>query len=63
MLYIDPEECIDCQQCVVECPVEAIFYEDDVPEQWHEFIQLNAEMAKTSPEISVKKPSLLNDGS
>ena len=32
MLYILPEECIDCGACVPECPVEAIFYEDDLPE-------------------------------
>lgn len=52
MLYIDPDECIDCQLCVTECPVEAIFQEDDVPEQWHEFIALNAEMAPKCPEIT-----------
>jgi ferredoxin len=43
MLYIDPLECIDCQGCVPECPVEAIFYEGDVPANWTTFIQLNAE--------------------
>lgn len=59
MLYIDPEECIDCQQCVSECPVEAIFQEDDVPEQWQDFIQLNAEMVKQCPGIVEKKPPLI----
>ena len=34
MLYIDPEECIDCGACLPECPVEAIFYEEDVPEPY-----------------------------
>ena len=34
MLYIHPEECIDCEACVPECPVEAIFYEDDLPHTW-----------------------------
>jgi len=43
MLYIDPAECIDCEACVPECPVEAIFHEDNVPAQWTQFIQLNAE--------------------
>ena len=38
MLVIDPEECIDCTLCVPECPVEAIFAEDDVPDAQHEFI-------------------------
>ena len=40
-LYIDPEECIDCDACVEVCPVEAIFFEDDVPEQWQAFILKN----------------------
>jgi len=42
-LYIDPTECIDCEACVPECPVEAIFHESRVPERWTQFIQLNAE--------------------
>jgi ferredoxin len=42
-LYIDPNECIDCQACVPECPVEAIFHETNVPQQWSHFVQLNAE--------------------
>ncbi len=41
MLYIDPEECIDCGACVPECPVEAIFPEEEVPEQWQEYIDIN----------------------
>ncbi len=45
MLYIHPEECIDCEACVPECPVEAIFHEDNVPDEWKEYIQLNAEKA------------------
>ena len=43
MLYIDPEDCIDCGACVPECPVEAIFAEADVPGAWAAFVQLNAE--------------------
>jgi len=42
-LYIDPTECIDCEACVPECPVAAIFHESDVPSQWAHFVQLNAE--------------------
>ena len=42
-LYIDPAECIDCEACVPECPVEAIFHESTVPDPWTQFIQLNAE--------------------
>ncbi len=41
MLYIDPEECIDCGACEPECPVEAIFEEDSVPEEWKSFIKIN----------------------
>jgi ferredoxin len=45
MLYIDPEECICCEACVPECPVEAIFPDTDVPAKWTSFVQLNAERA------------------
>jgi len=42
-LYIDPDECIDCQACEPECPVEAIFAEDEVPEEWNKYIKMNYE--------------------
>jgi ferredoxin len=42
MLYIDPQECIDCDGCVPECPVQAIFPGDQVPGRWAHFIPLNA---------------------
>jgi len=42
-LYINPNECIDCGLCEPECPVDAIFMEDEVPEKWQNFIQLNAD--------------------
>ena len=58
MLVIDPDECIDCTLCVAECPVEAIFAEDDVPDSQREFIQLNAELAKDWPTITDTKGSL-----
>jgi len=57
-LAIDPEECIDCSLCVAECPAEAIFAEDDVPEEQRIFIALNAELAKSWPVISERKPAL-----
>jgi ferredoxin len=41
MLYIHPEECIDCGACEPECPVEAIFPEDEVPEKWEAYIDYN----------------------
>lgn len=54
-LVIDPEECIDCTLCVPECPAEAIFAEDDVPEDERAFIALNAELAKQWPAITERK--------
>ena len=42
MLYIHPEECIDCGACEPECPVEAIFPEDALPEKWEPFVRINA---------------------
>ncbi len=41
MLYIDPDECIDCGACEPECPVEAIFAEEDVPEEQDRFVEIN----------------------
>ena len=43
MLVIDPEECIDCTLCEPECPVEAIFEESEVPEEWDKYIKINYE--------------------
>jgi ferredoxin len=50
-LVIDPDECIDCTLCVAECPAEAIYAEEDVPENQREFIALNAELAVSWPAI------------
>lgn len=41
MLYIHPEECIDCAACEPVCPVVAIFAEDDTPEEWDSYKDLN----------------------
>jgi ferredoxin len=60
MLYIDPEACISCDQCVPACPVQAIFAEDDVPEDQRAFIALNAEMAAKCPPIVEKKKPLVD---
>ena len=54
-LVIDPEVCIDCDLCVPECPVDAIFAEDDVPEQWSEYLELNTRLAVEWPEITQQK--------
>ena len=61
MLYIAPEECIDCGACMPECPVDAIFHEDNVPAEWQEFIALNAEMAAVCPPIVEKKTPLAEE--
>ncbi len=42
-LYIDPEECIDCDACVEACPVDACFAEDQLPDEWQKFAAINAE--------------------
>ena len=57
-LVIDPEECIDCDVCVAECPAEAIFAEDDLPEGQKQFIEINARLAKQWPVINVKTDPL-----
>jgi ferredoxin len=49
-LYIDPEECIDCEACVPECPVDAIHHDQSMPPAWEHFVQLNAER------VAVLKP-------
>jgi ferredoxin len=55
MLYINPDHCIDCEACVAECPVEAIYHEDSVPSKWKRYIALNAEGACRDPVITEKK--------
>jgi len=57
-LVIDPEECIDCTLCEPECPIDAIFADDDVPEGQEHFIELNAELSLEWPVINISKDSL-----
>ncbi len=52
MLYIDPDECIDCGACVPECPVEAIYDETELPEELSKWKQLNADRASGLPTIT-----------
>ena len=47
LLVIHPDECIHCGACEPECPVEAIFDEDDVPEQWESYTELNAKVIES----------------
>ena len=44
MLFIHPDECIDCGACEPECPVTAIFPEEDVPPQWKDYIAKNRDV-------------------
>ena len=57
-LVIDPVECIDCTLCVEECPVFAIFAEDDVPVGQERFLGINAELAPLWPVIDARIPAL-----
>jgi len=56
-LVIDPEECIDCTLCEPECPVTAIYAEDDLPADQSQFLSLNEELAKKWPVITDVKPA------
>jgi ferredoxin len=58
MLVIDPDECIDCGACEPECPTTAIFSEDDLPEKWSEYKELNERLAADWPVLSAKKDPL-----
>jgi ferredoxin len=55
MLVIHPDECIDCEACVPECPVEAIFHESNLPVDWQPFRDLNATLAKQLPQVTSHK--------
>ena len=57
-LVIHPDECIDCALCEPGCPVDAIFSEDELPEDEQEYLQLNAELCETWPNITEKKDPL-----
>ena len=63
-LVIHPDECIDCALCEPEYPAQAIFSEDEVPENMQEFIELNSELAEVWPNITERRrmpcPTLRN---
>ncbi|MCW5588160.1 MAG: ferredoxin family protein [Legionellales bacterium] len=57
-LVINPEECIDCGLCEPECPVKAIYSEDDLPEEQREFLAINERLAQQWPNITAQKDPL-----
>ncbi len=57
-LVINPNECIDCGACVDPCPVNAIFPEEDVPDKWHEYTEINARYSQDWPKITLAKDEL-----
>lgn len=55
MLVINPDECIDCALCEPECPVDAIYAEDELPEEQAEFLELNKTLCEQWPNITHTK--------
>ena len=58
ILVIHPDQCIDCALCEPECPVEAIFADDELPEDQQQLLDIAAELAESWPNISEKKEAL-----
>jgi ferredoxin len=63
MLYIQPDECVDCGACEPVCPVQAIYHEDDLPPEWKPYVEANAEFFKElgSPGGAAKVGMTAND--
>ena len=57
-LAINPDECIDCALCEPECPANAIFSEDELPEEQEVFVELNRDLSLIWPNIAEKKDAL-----
>jgi len=55
MLVIHPDECIHCGACEPECPVDAIFEDDDVPEKWKDYVELNAKVVESMSESDLEQ--------
>jgi ferredoxin len=59
MMVIHPEECIDCGACIPECPVEAIFTEEDVPPQEGSYVDVNAAIVRGVEHVDAAVEALL----
>ncbi len=57
-LVINPDECIDCGACEPVCPTQAIFVDEEVPDKWKDYVELNVKYAAEWPVLSVKKDAL-----
>jgi ferredoxin len=57
-LAIDPDGCIDCAVCIPECPENAIYALDDVPEDQRQFVEINAELARLWKPLTKSKESM-----
>ena len=60
MLYIHPDDCIDCEACVPACPANAIYHEDKLPVEWSPFRDLNATMARQCATITSRRAATTN---
>ncbi|HTE06302.1 MAG TPA: 4Fe-4S binding protein [Planctomycetota bacterium] len=58
MLVINPATCIDCQLCVPECPVHAIYADNELPAHYAEWKDMNTALAEMGPKITKKEPAL-----
>ena len=54
MLYVEPNDCIHCGACEPACPVSAIFAEEDVPDNWKEYLELNANWYKDKAAVRAR---------
>ena len=59
-LAINPDDCIDCNLCLPECPVGAIYSEDDLPEKYAHFININGRLSQHWPKIHERKSPMIN---
>jgi len=50
--YIDPAVCIECEQCVLVCPVDAVFLDKDLPDEWRQFEVINADFFQENKPVS-----------